>query len=395
MRGSIRKRGEDRFLLVLEFGYQPDPATGRPKRIQKYETFRGTLREAETRLNKLVREVQDGSYIEPDKRTVGQWLDEWVDLAIKPPFKTQRAYDTYKSVIALHLRPSLGHYRVQALRAIHIEAFLASKAKLAPATLEKIFVVLSSALKAAERNRLVGRNEAAFVSNKPHAPEQSAADRNCWTAEDAASFLVAAKAAGPQAAALWTLALDSGMRKSELAGLVWTDVDLPAGRVHVRQQLLKHTDDGPVFIPTKGKRVRWLDIAPETVELLKTHRGHQAAIKMRFRQAYQDHGLVFAKQPTASGRRKADVLGAPLQVNNIADREFAVLIAASGVPRISIHGLRHTSASLLLAAGVPANVVQRRLGHKDVSTTLDVYAHVLPGQEREATRKLAALLHRK
>src|SRR5262245_23146065 len=104
MRGSIRKRGEDRYQLVLEFGYQPDLDTGRPRRIQKYESFRGTLREAEARLNKLVREAQDGTYIEPDKRTVGQWLDEWVDLAIKPPFKTQRAYDTYKSVIALHLR---------------------------------------------------------------------------------------------------------------------------------------------------------------------------------------------------------------------------------------------------------------------------------------------------
>ena len=93
---------------------------------------------------------------------------------------------------------------------------------------------------------------------------------------------------------------------------------------------------------------------------------------MRFRPAYHDYGLVFAKEPTASGRRKAEVLGAPLQVSNIANREFASLIAASGVPRISIHGLRHTSASLLLAAGVQPNIVQRRLGHKDISTTLVV-----------------------
>jgi integrase len=395
MRGSIRKRGENTFLLVLEFGYQPDPETGKSKRIQKYETFRGKRREAEARLNKLVREIEDGSYIEPDKRTVGQWLDEWVELAIKPPRRTERAFETYKSVIALHLRPALGHHRLQALRAIHIEAFLAAKSKLAPATLEKIFTVLSSALKAAAGNRLVTRNEATFVSNKPKAPEQSAADRNCLTADDAATLLEAAKAAGPQWAALWTLLVDTGMRKAEAAGLLWADLDLVTGRVHVRQQLLKHTEAGPVFQATKGKRSRWIDIAPETVEFLKTHRAHQSEIKMRHRQEYRDFGLAFAKEPTLSGRRKPTQYGTPLSVNNIGEREFQALLDAAGLSGVTVHGLRHTSASLLLASNTPVNVVQQRLGHKDASTTLDVYAHVMPGQQREAARKLAALLHRK
>jgi integrase len=394
MRGSLLQRGVNTWLIRLEFGYVPDPTTGKLKRVQKTETFHGSRRAAERRLNALTSDVQDGAYIAPDKRTVAQWLLEWVDLSIKPPRRTKRAYDTYRSVLSNHLIPALGHHRLQGLRALHIEALLASKSELAPATLEKIFTVLSSALKAAVGNRLVASNEASFVVNKPRGPEQSAADRNCWTADQAASFLVVAKAAGPQPAALWALALDSGMRKSELAGLCGTDVDTGAGRVQVRQQLLTGGLD-PVFIPTKGKRSRVIDVAPETADLLKAHKAHQAELRMRFRQVYRDLGLVFAKEPSDAGRRVAEVLGTPLAVNNLGEREFAALVAAAGVPRISIHGLRHTCATLLLAAGVPWHVVQRRLGHKDASTTLDVYSHVLPDQQREAARQLAALLHRK
>src|SRR4029079_19219012 len=117
------------------------------------------------------------------------------------------------------------------------------------------------------------------VANKPKAPEgHSEAVSNCWTAEDAAKFLRVAKAAGPQPAAFFALALDSGMRKSEIAGLQWTDVDLVQGRVLVQRQLLKGGEK-PTFTVPKGKRARSIDIAPETVELLKAHRVKQAAFK--------------------------------------------------------------------------------------------------------------------
>jgi integrase len=126
--------------------------------------------------------------------------------------------------------------------------------------------------------------------------------------------------------------------------------------------------------------------------LLRTHKQAQAEIKLRNRQAYRDHGLVFAKDWSDVGRR-TDTLGDPLSVNNIRQREFLRLIQAAGVKRITIHGLRHTCASLLLAAGVPPNVVQQRLGHKSIEITLSVYAHVLPGQQQDAARRLGALIY--
>jgi integrase len=138
---------------------------------------------------------------------------------------------------------------------------------------------------------------------------------------------------------------------------------------------------------------RTIDIAAETVELLRTAKAHQAAVKLRNRQHYHDHGLVFAKD--WSEARHGDTLGHPLQANNIGQREYARLIKAAHVRPIKFHGLRHTCATLLLAAGVPSKVVQERLGHRKIGTTLDTYAHVLPSMQRDAARQLAVLLHRK
>lgn len=392
MRGSIRERSKGSWRITLEFGYVDDPATGKPKRVQKFITFRGTKRKAQDKLTDLLHDAQHGTFIEPDKRTVGAWLDEWVDLAIKPPRRTQRAYDTYLSVIALHLKPALGDFKLQGLRTIDVERFLVDRGSLAPATLEKIFVVLSSALKAAVRSQLIARNVATLVSNRPQTPEgHNEAVKNCWTADEAAAFMKAAEAAGPRQAAFYALALDSGCRKSELAGLLWSDVDLAQSRILVRQQLLKGGHE-PVFIPTKGKRARTIDIAAETVAFLVTYKKHQAALKMRNRQAFRDHGLVFCKD-WSEVAHKRDTLGDPLSVNNLGQREFARLIAAAKVKTITIHGLRHTCASLLLSAGVPPNVVQQRLGHKRIEITLSIYAHVLPGQQRDAARRLSSLIY--
>lgn len=393
MRGSIRQRGKQSWRITLEFGYVRDPGTGVTKRVQKFITFRGTKKQAQQKLADELSAANRGEFIEPDKRTVGEWLNEWVDMAIKPPRRTQRAYDTYRSVIALHLKPALGHVRLQSLRPIDIESFLSEKSSLAPATLEKIFTVLSSALKAAMKAQLVGRNVATLVSNRPNAPEgRQDAIINCWMAEDAAAFLRVAQAAGPRQAAFYSLALDTGARKSELAGLPWSDVDLVRGCVVIRQQLLKGGAD-PVFIATKGKRARTIDLASETIEFLKAHKRHQAELKLRHRQDFRDLGLVFSKE--SDDGRKYGTLGHPLQINNLGQREFARLIAVAKVKPITLHGLRHTCATLLLAAGTPPNVVQQRLGHKRIEITLSIYAHVLPGQQRDAARRLSSLLYRR
>lgn len=115
-------------------------------------------------------------------------------------------------------------------------------------------------------------------------------------------------------------------------------------------------------------------------------------MKMANRTIYKDHGLVFAKEWGERYGRK-DFLGLSLQANNIGERELARIIKAAKVKRISFHGLRHTSATLLLKAGVAPHVVQQRLGHKRIEMTLGIYAHALPSMQQDAARRLAQLLH--
>ena len=390
MRGSLRKRYKGSWSIVLDLGYHVDTETGRRKRKQKWITVRGTKRDAERRLAELVNDTNRGTFVEPSKITVGEWLDIWLDKAIKPPRRTIRGYEAYLSIITRHLKPKLGTIRLQDLRTLDIERYHADFS-LAPSTGEKHHTILNSALKAAVRADLLQRNVATLVENKPRAPEgHEDVLANCWEAHEARCFLETAKAAGAQPAAFYAVALETGMRKAELCGLRWSDLDAQ-GRLTVQRQLVK-PGSTPIFGPVKNKIPRVLDLAPDTLALLRAHRVHQAEIKIANRQHYHDHGLIFAKE-WGDLQRRSTRLGDPLQANNLGQREFARLLKASGVRRIKFHGMRHTCATLLLQAGVQPHVVRQRLGHKRIEITLSTYAHVLPSMQQDAADRLGAILH--
>ncbi|MBS1818046.1 MAG: site-specific integrase, partial [Acidobacteria bacterium] len=156
-------------------------------------------------------------------------------------------------------------------------------------------------------------------------------------------------------------------------------------------------DDGevriePTFGPTKTKRARTIDLGPETVRLLREHRRTQAELKMQNRNIYRDHGLVFARELREPRDPRGD-LGMPLSDSTLGSTVFRRLTKAANVKRITFHGMRHTCATLMLAAGEPAKVVAERLGHSNVMITLNTYQHVLPGMQRAAATRLGALLH--
>lgn len=392
MRGSIKRRYKGSWSVILELGYQVDPATGKPKRKQKWLTFKGNRKAAESFLTEQLRAVNRNEFVEPSKTTLAEWLREWLDKAIKPPLKTQRAYDRYKQIIEKQIIPVLGTLRLQAVKSLDLEGYYAKKAeKLKPATLQIHHAILHSALDAAVKGGMVTRNVAQLVSNKPTKPTPQDVLDHVWTADEAAKFLKAAKAAGPQPAAFYTLALDTGARRGELAALRWSDLDMASGRLTIQRTLYKGGAE-PVFGATKTKTTRTVELAGNTIALLKAHRAHQAEIKLKNRTAYTDNGLIFAKE-WEDVKGHEDSLGAPLQVNNIAQREYDKLITAAGIRRIKFHGMRHSTATLMLAAGVPPHVVQRRLGHAKVEMTLTHYAHALPEQQRGAADQLAAMLH--
>ena len=302
-------------------------------------------------------------------------------------------YRVYQSVIEKHVAVStIATMPLQRLRTSDLEAYYGTL-KAAPASLAVHHAVLHRSLKQAVRDRLLTMNPAALVERRSRPKtEQTAASRlNCWSASEARRFLnVVAKTAPPQLAAFCFLALDTGARKSELHGLKWTDINLDAGTVSIQRQL-DEAGTEPVFGPPKTGRARTVTLGPETVAQLGAHRKAQNELRMKNRTSYSDFGLVFAKEHEDLQRPEMR-LGQPL--NTLSERRFQALVTAAGVPRITAHGLRHTSATLLLGAGVPAHVVAARLGHRDGSVTLSTYAHALPNLQQDAAARLANLAPR-
>lgn len=390
MRGSIKQRSAGSWTLIFDLGYATDPATGQHRRRQKYVTVRGTKKQAQAHLNDLLRAANRGEFVDPSNTTLGEWLSEWI-VSVQPTVRPATLV-RYAGVIRNHLlKAAIAAIPLQKLRGAQIEAYYAT----IPVGSRTVHhTVLRRALQKAARNRLIITSPIADLDHAPRRPKGRDEDArvNCWTAAEAKTFLAVAKAAGSQAAALYAVALDSGARKSELCGLRWADVDFDANRISIVQQLTKPGPE-PIFGPPKNGCSRDVTLSPETMELLRQHKRTQAELKMANRTTYRDLGLVFAKEH-GDVTNRADMIGLPLQSNNLAERHFDPLVKAAKVKRITFHGMRHTTATMLLQAGEPVHVVSKRLGHARVEITLNTYAHVLPDMQKQAAATMGALLHR-
>lgn len=279
---------------------------------------------------------------------------------------------------------------LQKLRTSDLEAFYATL-KLSASSVTVAHAVIGRALKIAVRDQLILSNPASAVEDRPRVSKDHSqgARQHCWTADEARRVLTAAKNAGPQVSAFVAVLLDTGCRKSEALGLTWADVDLEAGTVLIARQFEPRSHEVPTWAPTKTQTTRIVSLSAATVTRFKVHKKAQAELKMANRTTYQDHGLVFAKQavdlqtPTAA-------LGQTCRA--LVGRHFRSVVTSAGVKPITVHGTRHTVATLLLQAGVPVQVVAQRLGHAQISMTLEVYAHALPDMQKDAAAKLGALL---
>jgi len=391
MRKLQRRNGA--WTVVLDLGWEQDPETGLRRRKQVRFTHRGKKVEAERKLSEALNQIFKREFVEPDTITFGEWLDLWLANNVKPPAKRLRTYESYKSIAEVHLKPELGNLRLQELESVHLESYYRKKGtSLSQTTLEHHHAVISRSLKSALRKKYVQRNVAALVENRPKRTEgQQHAMEHCWDQGETRAFLKATEGFGAQARAFYALALDTGARKGELCGLRWANVDRESNTVTIVEQLVKPGPD-PVFGPPKNGVNRTIKISPQTVDLLRAHRRQQNELKLKNGKHYHDRGLVFAKEWNILTRSK-DSLGDPIAMNNLGQREFARIIEAAGIRRIKFHGLRHTCATLLLKARIPVHVVSRRLGHKKVEITWNIYAHVLPSMQEEAAEVMGSILY--
>jgi integrase len=178
---------------------------------------------------------------------------------------------------------------------------------------------------------------------------------------------------------LWTLLLTTGLRRGEALGLAWSDVDLDAGRITVRQTLA-YVGTKAVLTETKtASSRRLIALPPVTVVALRAHRARQAQDRLGVGSGWRDTGLVFTHVDGSALN--------PATVSRVFDR----LVGEAGVPRITLHGTRHTWATLALLEGIPSKVVAEVLGHSSTRVTEDVYQHVTPGMQADATARVAQL----
>lgn len=389
--GAQRSKGS--WPIILDWGMvnEVDPKTGKVvrKRKRQMHTFRGTKRDATLKMNEMVTEINRGQYVEPSKMTVADLMNEYLETVKAGGRLKLRAIERYEGQIKNHIIPKLGAIPLQRLTALDLQKYY-NGLTLSGSTKEGHHVVINSALNLAVANGYVLRNVAQMVQEKPKRRERNAgAKENYWTAAEARKFLDSLSDQPLQTRLFYTLALETGARKGELCGLKWEDFDPKAKEITIRRTLVK-PGRTPVFGPTKNKEPRTLSLDPATVRMLEQHRAQQNERKMANRKHYNDLGLIFAKD-WAHMTRRNDVLGDPLQANNIGEREFNPLVKRAGVKRITFHGMRHTAATLALEAGYPPHVVQYMLGHKRIEETLGTYSHVTDRMKQEAASGLAAL----
>jgi integrase len=375
-RERITKKGRKSTLYYVIVDL-PRGADG--KRRQKWHGGFETKKAAEAVRARLVHELTTGFYVEPSGMLLSEWLlDYWL-----PVHKTRikrATHRAYRSAITHHINPhlggvALGKLKPQLLNALYQKLLtsgrLHTEGGLSPATVQGVHVVIRKALADAEDAGLIPRNPA--VRAKPPRPHVHGEELRYWTPVELRRFLDVCE--GHRLKAAFHMLAMTGARRGEIAGLRWVDVDLDGARITIRQALL--AGDGEVYVSSpKSSRGRTVDLDHETVEVLREHRDRQALEKAATRR-WQDTGYVFTREN-----------GAPLNPSTLT-HAFRWMVDASDLPRIRLHDLRHTHASIAVKAGVPIGVVSERLGHASPEFTLQRYAHVMPGMQRDAADKIA------
>ena len=368
MAGSIERYGKGyRYRLELP----RDPATGKRRFVTKAGFT--SERAARRALANAVAQADEGRLVARNGYVVSEWLAEWLDRAaldLRPT--TVAGYER----AAVKVNAAFGQMRLQELTPLMVERLYASllKSGLSAKTVRHTHAFLRSALKDAERLGLVNRNAAAAAK----APRVHRKEQQTWTPEQLSEFLngTVAERLHP----VFLLLATTGLRRGEVAGLRWADVDLDAGVLSVVHTLT--TVKGNVTESTtktiKSRRQVALDSV--TVAVLKAHRIRQNEERLFVGPAWTDHGFVFAEPD-----------GSFLHPDKIS-RRLRKLVQDSALPYVRLHDLRHTHATLALRAGIHPKIVSERLGHATVGITLDLYSHVSPGLDQQAAEKVAALL---
>jgi integrase len=376
MKGHVRERSPGRWAIIVD---QHDPATGKRKR--KWHSFKGTKREAQTECSRLITEMKAGAYVEPSKVTLAQFLERWL-RHIKPNV-SPRTHERYEQIATKNIAPLLGAKPLSKLAAIDIsEAYVRAlesgrrdgKGGLSPRTVHHMHRILFSALNQAERWKLIVRNPAALLEKRDRPKIEKKAVRTIDAAATAAVFDAARER---RLFIPLVLAAFCGLRRGEITAIRWRAVDLDRGQLAVLAST-EQLDDGSVREKeAKSGRARTVALPSLAVEELRRWRIVQAQELLRLGIRVDDDWLVVTQSD-----------GSAIQPRSLTH----VVSAFLKEWRVTLHGLRHSHASHMLASNIHPKVVQERLGHSSIAITMDIYSHLMPNMQGDAADAVDVVL---
>lgn len=376
--GSIEWRGRQSYRIRVANGI--DPKTGRRRYL--FTTGKGNAKAAEKALRELLTQRDAGLGVNPKRVTAEEWIGAWLENRIADGAIGPRAAENYRTILCKRIAPAFAGTKLTDVRSDQVIAFKAALVDedLAPATVGKILGIVKQGFEAAVVSGLIVRNPSQGIA-RPSVGGPSTRERRALREVEIAKLLAAAE--GTPLATAIRIALATGMRQSELLGLRWSDIDLERGQLVVQQTIQHVAGDFQSLPPKTRNSRRAIELSSATAALLRRHKSTQNEDRLRLGSVWRDNDLVLPAPD-----------GAP-QYRRIFYRDYMRLVRAAGIDDLdglNFHSLRHSAASLWIRAGVDIFTVSRRLGHSKTSFTMDVYAHLLDGQQRGAAEALDHLL---
>ncbi len=367
---SIRQRGKGCWEITVELGR--DPVTGR--RLRNYPNVKGTQRDALAEERRLLRERDLGTYVSPTRFTTAEYLSQWL-AHIDGSDRRARTKEGYRSIVDGHLVPGLGTIPLAKLQPLHIENYYKAqragqnpkKRKLSGLTLLHHHEVLRAALNQAVRWRLIAMNPVALVD----APGAERREPEILDSAETAKLLKAMSDLDPSMRVAVLLVAAGGLRRGEVLGLPWANVDLDKGEMRVERTLQCLKGGALAFQPPKTKQSRRTIALPTfAIEALRNHHRHQSETRLLLGSGYQDNDLVCCRPD-----------GRPWIPGSFSSA-FGSSLKKLGYANLRFHDLRHCHATQLINLGVDVQSVSMRLGHSTATTTLNVYSHAVRNGDR-------------
>lgn len=375
--GSIRERKHKVWQITIEL--PKDPITG--KRNRRYRTVEGTKKEAERAMHEFITELEKGYYVANSNISITEWVQTWLEVYIIPNV-SPTTLSRYQGMIKRYIDPVIGNIPVQQLNTLAVQSWVnglkispSSGKEMSAATIKHAYHVLKGAMDKAVLAGIIYRSPCTGIMLPKGQKKQAVIydEKQIRQLLDAAS--------GTEMELVIDMELCLGLRRGELLGLEWDDIDWEHNQVKIIRNRVVVDGKSVVKEPKTATSVRTLDVPVPLMQKLRKHKMQRLSNKLRLGQAYTATNYIIVHPD-----------GKPIYPEYLSQM-LTKLQDKANLPKCRFHDLRHLCASIMLLQGVNVKVAQERLGHKDISTTMNIYSHVLPSSAKEAADKIGQLVY--